>query len=128
MRRFLLALLLAIPAVVAHAESEDPWLMLQKATQAARDLSYKGVFVYQAGDHIKSVQITHTNNGHGEYARVVVLDGAPREMLSQGGDVVIFSAKNETVIMEKRRAHNLFPAVLPNDIEHLKIGDRKSVV
>ena len=127
MRRFLLAILLAIPAVVAHAESEDPWLMLQKAAHAARDLSYKGVFIYQAGDHIKSVQITHTNTGHGEYARMVVLDGAPREMLSQGGDVVIFSSKNETVIMEKRRAHNLFPAMLPDDIQLLKIGYQAKV-
>lgn len=120
MKRFLLAFLLASPFVVVHAEPEDPWLVLQKAASAAHDLSYKGVFIYQSGDNIKSVQITHTNSGQGEYARMVVLDGTPREMLSQGGDVVIFSSKNEKVIMEKRRAHNLFPAVLPEDIERLK--------
>ncbi|MCB5191676.1 MucB/RseB C-terminal domain-containing protein [Methylobacillus arboreus] len=120
MKRFLLAFLLATPIVVVHAESEDPWLVLKKAAQAAHDLSYAGVFIYQSGENVKSVQITHTNSGQGEYARVVVLDGTPREMLSQGSDVVIFSPKNEKVIMEKRRAHNLFPAVLPVDIEHLK--------
>lgn len=120
MKRFLLACLLATPFVVVHAEPEDPWLVLQKAARAAHDLSYKGVFIYQSGDNIKSVQITHTNSGQGEYARMVVLDGTPREMLSQGGDVVIFSSKNEKVIMEKRRAHNLFPAVLPDDMELLK--------
>ncbi|MBL8505652.1 MucB/RseB C-terminal domain-containing protein [Methylobacillus glycogenes] len=120
MKRFLLACLLATPMAVVHAEPEDPWLVLQKAAEAAHDLSYKGVFVYQSGENVKSVQITHMNYGQGEYARMVVLDGTPREMLSQGSDVVIFSPKNEKVIMEKRRAHNLFPAVLPANIQAIK--------
>lgn len=127
MRHFLLAILLVTPVATVHAESEDPWLVLQKAAQAAHDLSYKGVFIYQSGDNVKSVQITHTNSGQGEYARVVVLDGTPREMLSQGGDVVIFSSRNEKVVMEKRRAHNMFPAVLPADIEYLKTSYKARV-
>ena len=27
--------------------AEDPWLHLEKASQAARKLSYKGIFLYQ---------------------------------------------------------------------------------
>ena len=65
------------------AGQDDVWLTLQKASQAARELSYKGVFVYQSGNASKSVQLTHMNYGQGEYARMVVLDGAPREVLSQ---------------------------------------------
>ncbi|MCB5184800.1 MucB/RseB C-terminal domain-containing protein [Methylobacillus gramineus] len=127
MKRFLLACLLAAPIAIVHAEQEDPWQVLQKAAQAAHDLSYKGVFVYQSGENVKSVQVTHMNYGQGEYARVVVLDGIPREMLSQGSDVVIFSPKNEKVIMEKRRAHNLFPAVLPTAVDNIKASYRARI-
>lgn len=123
MRRFLLAWLLAMPlslALAATDSTNDSWLILQKAAHAARDLSYKGVFVYQSGANSKSVQITHMNYGQGEYARLVVLDGSPREVLSQGSDVVIFSPKNEKVVIEKRRGQNLFPALLPANMDVIK--------
>jgi sigma-E factor negative regulatory protein RseB len=118
MRRWLLACLLAMQATFAYAE--DPWLLLQNAADAARELSYRGIFVYQSGNNTRSVQITHMNYGQGEYARSVVLDGSPREVLSQGSDVVIYSPRNEKVVIAKRRAQNLFPALLPPQMDDLK--------
>ena len=127
MQRFLLACLLATAlslslslAIAAPDVTNDSWLVLQKAAHAARELSYKGVFVYQSGSNSKSVQITHMNYGQGEYARLIVLDGSPREVLSQGRDVVIFSPKNEKVVIEKRRGQNLFPALLPANMDVIK--------
>ena len=102
------------------AGQDDVWLMLQKASQAARELSYKGIFVYRSGSSSKSVQLTHMNYGQGEYARMVVLDGAQREVLSQGSDVVIFSPKNEKIMIEKKRGQNMFPALLPSNMDSLK--------
>lgn len=104
----------------SFAAQDDAWLALQKASQAARELSYKGVFVYQSGNASKSVQLTHMNYGQGEYARMVVLDGAPREVLSQGSDVVIFSPKNEKMMIEKKRGQNMFPALLPSNMDAIK--------
>lgn len=104
----------------SFAGQDDAWLTLQKASQAARELSYKGVFVYQSGNTSKSVQLTHMNYGQGEYARMVVLDGAPREVLSQGSDVVIFSPKNEKIMIEKKRGQNMFPALLPSNMDAIK--------
>lgn len=123
MKRFLLACLLATQISISFAgqDSDDElWLVLQKAAHAAHDLSYKGIFVYQSGTRAKSVQITHMNYGQGEYARIVVLDGTPREILSQGSDAVIFSPRNEKVIIEKRRGRNLFPALLPANMDAIK--------
>ncbi len=123
MKRVLLACLLACQISFAFAGQDsvdDPWLVLQKAARAARELSYKGVFVYQAGPNTKAVQITHMNYGQGEYAHIVVLDGSPREALSQGSDVVIFSPRNEKVIIEKRHGKNLFPALLPANMDVIK--------
>lgn len=100
--------------------SEDPWLALQKTAYAARELNYQGVFVYQNGNQIRSVQITHMNNAGRELTRNVVLDGQPREVFSEGSDIVIFNAQNNKVVIEKRRGQNLFPAMLPTNLEALK--------
>ncbi|HEY8119369.1 MAG TPA: MucB/RseB C-terminal domain-containing protein [Methylophilaceae bacterium] len=123
MKRLLLACLLATFCSFAFAgqdATDDPWLLLQKAAHAAHELSYKGLFVYQSGASARSVEITHMNYGQGEYARIVVLDGSPREVLSQGSDVVIFNQKNEKVIIEKKRGQNLFPALLPANMDPIK--------
>lgn len=119
MLRFLLLCCLAAP-FSSFAASDDPWLILQKASQAARELSYQGVFIYQSGTNVKSVQITHMNYGQGEYARMVVLDGTPREVLRQGSDVVIFNPQGEKVVIEKRRGQNMFPALLPTNMDTIK--------
>jgi sigma-E factor negative regulatory protein RseB len=99
---------------------EDPWLALQKTAYAARELNYQGVFVYQNGAQTRSVQITHMNNAGRELTRNVVLDGQPREVFSEGSDIVIFNAKNNKVVIEKRRGQNLFPAMLPTNLDVLK--------
>lgn len=110
------------PPAVANTASanEAMWQILQKAAVAARALSYQGIFTYQTGQQLKSVQITHYFNGQGEFSRNVVLDAAPREVFSQGGDLVIFSPRNEKVVIEKRRGQNMFPAVLPTNLSTIK--------
>ncbi|HZV62308.1 MAG TPA: MucB/RseB C-terminal domain-containing protein [Methylophilaceae bacterium] len=118
MKQLLLTCLLAMQVSFAYAE--DPWALLEGAAEAARELSYRGIFVYQSGNNSRSVEITHMNYGQGEYARSVVLDGSPREVLSQGSDVVIYSPRNEKVVITKRRAQNLFPALLPPEVDVLK--------
>ena len=121
MRIFIIVVsLLGLFISSAFAAQEDAWLALQKASQAARELSYKGVFVYQSGSASKSVQLTHMNYGQGEYARMVVLDGSPREVLSQGRDVSIYSPKNEKIVIEKKRGQNMFPALLPSNMDAIK--------
>ncbi len=114
--------------------AEDAWLLLQKTAYAARELNYQGVFVYQNGKQTRSVQITHMNNNGQEMARNVVLDngvtlgqagqagqaGQPREVYSQGNNVVIVRPKNQKVVMEKRRGQNLFPAMLPTDLRSIE--------
>ncbi|MDR2874355.1 MAG: MucB/RseB C-terminal domain-containing protein [Methylobacillus sp.] len=96
--------------------------MLEKAAQAAHKLSYKGIFVYQSGSTVNSMQITHMNYAQGEYARLVSLDGQPREVLRQGNDVVIYSPRNEKVLVERRRIQVSFPAVLPGLTNTLKMS------
>jgi sigma-E factor negative regulatory protein RseB len=105
---------------IQAATDDEKWLVLQKAALAAHALSYQGVFVCQSGQQSKSVQIKHFFDGKNEFARNVLLDGSPREVLSQGSDLVIYNPKNEKIIIEKRRGQNMFPAVLPTNLVAVK--------
>lgn len=125
--RYLLTLLLTSTTLfvsttysIRAATDDAMWQTLQKAAVAAHALSYQGIFVYQTGQQSKSVQITHFFNGSGEFARNVVLDGTPREVFSQGHDLVIFNPKDEKVVIEKRRGQNMFPAILPTNLDSVK--------
>lgn len=120
MKRIVLVLSFLLWSAAALAGQDDAWMMLEKASQAAHALSYKGIFVYQTGASSKSVQVTHMNYGQGEYSRMVVLDGSPREALSQGNDMVIFNPRNEKVVIEKKRGQSMFPALLPDNMELIK--------
>jgi len=102
------------------AFANDPWQMLEKTAYAARELNYEGQFIYQNGNQVRTVQITHMNNGGREFTRNMVLDDKPREVYSQGSDIVIFQPRNQKVMIEKRRGQNLFPAMLPTDLQLIK--------
>lgn len=115
-----IVLLLLLPLSAIAASEDDLWVMLDKAGQAAHQLNYKGIFVYQSGRNVSSMQITHMNYAQGEYARLISLDGQPREVFRQGNDVVIYNPRNEKVLIEKRRLQSSFPAVLPGLSEMLK--------
>ena len=127
--RLLFLLLLSVISVQSIA-ADDAWLMLQKTAYAARELNYQGVFAYQNGKQTRSVQITHMNRDGQEMTRNLVLDAKlqakqSREVFSQGNDILIVSPKHEsnntsTVVIEKRRGQNLFPAMLPTDLQALK--------
>jgi sigma-E factor negative regulatory protein RseB len=102
------------------ANADNAWDMLQKTALAARELNYQGVFVYQNGSQMRSVQITHMNSNGKELTRNLVMDGQPREVFSEGSEIVIFNPKNDKVVIEKRRGQNLFPAMLPTDLNIIK--------
>ena len=125
-----LALTLVLSVLSAQSiAADDAWLMLQKTAYAARELNYQGVFAYQNGKQTRLVQITNMNRDGQEMTRNLVLDTSlqakqPREVFSQGNDILIVSPKNDantsTVVIEKRRGQNLFPAMLPTDLQSLK--------
>ena len=127
MLRAALVALLALVSANSYAV-DDAWFVLQKSAYASRELNYQGVFVYQNGKQTRSVQITHMNNAGQELTRNVVLDNSitsgqvnqPREVYSQGKDIVIFRPQNQKMVIEKRRGQNLFPAMLPTDLVSIK--------
>ena len=128
MLRFVFIISLSLASYLVSSVSvaaDDAWLALQKSAYAARELNYQGVFLYVNGKQASSVQVTHMNNAGREMTRNVVLDNnaqanQPREVYSQGSDIVILHQKNQKTVIEKRRGQNLFPAMLPTDLRAVK--------
>ena len=120
---FLLAHFFLIFASLASAEAtSDPWVVLQKSALAARQLGYRGVFVYQSGESSSAVQITHMSNQGKEYTHSIVMDGQKKELLNESGDLIIYNPKKEKVMVEKRHSKNIFPGLLPEDIALIKVS------
>lgn len=115
-----LVLMIASLAGLADVASIEPWQILEKSAYAARELNYEGKFKYINGNQTRTVEITHMNYGGREVARNVVLDDNQREVYSQGNDIVIFQPTSQNVLIKKRRGQNLFPAMLPTDLNVIK--------
>lgn len=111
-RLMLLGGLCLLHPFLAHAQA-DAMQWLQRASQAAKRLSYTGTFVYQSGNINETSRITHLVDAAGEAERLEVLDGSPREVVRINDEVQCFLSEQRTVIVERRPGGRSFPALLP---------------
>jgi len=106
----------------ARAQSVDQgealaWL--QRIANAARELNYRGTFVYQYGKQTETSRITHFVDRTGEYEKLETLDGPRREIIRNSGEILTFYAETRVVKRERRTARKLFPALLPEQLATL---------
>ncbi len=114
---------LLLVAFAPRAETQaQAWQLLQKAAVAGHVMSYTGIFVYTNASHTKAIQVKHIYDGKGEYSRNVTLEETPRELFTEGQELVIYNRKDEKVIIKKRHAKNIFPNILPIKTQQLKAG------
>jgi sigma-E factor negative regulatory protein RseB len=86
---------------------------LQKMADAARRMSYEGVFVVRQGDSLQTLSISNRPAGQSNESRLMALDGNQREVrCSQTGAVTVEATGNQ-VRMEKRLSRRHFPDLLP---------------
>lgn len=107
-----LLLLLQLPA--AADTPSDPLAWLGRIASAGGRLNYVGTFMYQSGEHVETSRIAHRVDGSGEYERLEVLDGSPREIIRDRDGVRCVLPEQKTIIIDEpgsgRRA---FPVRLP---------------
>ncbi len=92
---------------------------LQRIAQAARDLNYRGTFVYQHGDQAETSRITHFVDRTGEYEKLETLDGPRREIIRTNAEIITYFADSRAIKREKRTARKQFPALLPEQLSTL---------
>lgn len=111
-----LSLLIAISAfaetVDSPAEKRDAQSWLRKIQLAAQRLNYSGTFVYQQGNQMRTSRITHLLDGRNEIEKLEILDGRPREYIRKNEEVICYVPEARMLQVEKRVAHDVFPAML----------------
>jgi sigma-E factor negative regulatory protein RseB len=119
---FVAAVFISVASTAAHAlpQTDDPLVVRREAAswlnrihQAAQQLSYEGIFVYQRGSAVQSSRITHyADRADGEYEQLESLDGKPRRMLRHNDDVYTFVPERKLCVVERRQNKDSFPALL----------------
>lgn len=116
----LVAQVLLVGAARADAlDDAEALALLQRIAQAARDLNYRGTFVYQHGNHAETSRITHFVDRTGEFEKLETLDGPRREIIRNSAEIITFYADSGVVKRERRTARKVFPALLPDQLSVL---------
>ncbi len=93
----------------------DAMAWLKKIAAASRQVNYAGTFVYQHGNRSETSRIAHLVNAGGEFERLEILDGPPREIIRNNDNVTCYLPESKTVVIEKRMARR-FPVALPEQV------------
>ncbi|MER2553489.1 MAG: MucB/RseB C-terminal domain-containing protein [Thauera sp.] len=107
----LCAFLAQAPALAEHPT--DPLSWLGRISTAGQQLNYVGTFMYQSGAHVETSRIAHRVDAGGEYERLEVLDGSPREIIRRGTEVRCVLPDERTVIIDETQGRRAFPARVP---------------
>ena len=99
---------------------QNPWGIIERCQKASQNLNYKGIYISQNGQELKSVEITHALHGSEQFTRINLLDGNADEVLSHGKNVVIYHKHDNNVVIQKREQQHLFPAIFRGQISEIK--------
>ena len=119
-KNFLQIVLITLSTVNISMAIDDPWKVISDAHLAAKNLNYQGIYHFTHNKETQSIEITHVLHETDEYTRMTLMDGAPGEMLSHGKNTTVYHSSEKNVHIKKRHSHNLFPAVIPDNIDNLK--------
>ncbi len=122
MRRFaaILGLCALFVQTPARAEApDDPLFWLGRITSANQRLNYVGTLVYHTGKDIETLRIAHRTGADGEYERLEVVDGQPREITRTGDEVRCVLPEQKTVIIDHSGEQRAFQVRLPTSVSAL---------
>jgi len=120
MKHIILILFLLTLAETPLLADQNPWGIIERSHKSSQNLDYKGIYISQNGQELKSVEITHALHGSEQFTKINLLDGNADELLSHGKNVMIYHKHDNNVVIQKRQQQHLFPAIFPDDISEIK--------
>jgi sigma-E factor negative regulatory protein RseB len=108
------ALLLAVsllPGVAAATDTADTWL--ERMNHALHELNYEGRFVYQHGQTLEAMYLSHTVNSGEEREHLVSLTGLRREVIRANDTVTCMAFYPEAPQVDRRPAGRRLAPVQP---------------
>ena len=124
---------LACAAGVAADDDANALAWLERMASAAKQLNYSGTFNYLSDQRFETMRIAHAVGEKGERERLETLDGSPREVIRNDGEVRCVLPGLKTVIIDRQGGRRAFPGRLPLSVgqlgEHYRIvkGDKGRV-
>lgn len=108
----------SVLAQVGYGQAEAlSWM--QRVSASARQLSYSGTFVFMNGTRSETSRIVHVAKEGGQFEKLEVLDGSPREVVRHNDEVTCYLPEKRLVVIEQRSSRNSFPALLPASLAGL---------
>lgn len=120
LRSLLFGVFAAVLVGAAHVHASDAREWLNRAASAPKQLNYTGVYVYQHGEHLEVMRVSHRRDANGEQEKIEVLEDVPRQFLRVDKDVYCELPDGKTVRMEKNTPRRFFPAILGDNPENLQ--------
>lgn len=117
MSRFAAGVALLLAAGVAQAGT--PGAMLVRISEAARDVNYEGVVVYQGQNRLETLKVVHGFRDGVELERVEALTGAPREIVKRDGKVICLLPRDRKFTLDRPTPKGLFPTLTPERVAQL---------
>ncbi len=108
---FLFVLLLAGSLQAAESlPTAEASRLIDRANQAARQLSYQGVYVHQHGDMVENFRIMQLVEGGAEQERCESLDGPAREYVRTGNQYHMYHADTPlSIALDRMAVSRFFP-------------------
>ena len=128
--RLNLLLLFAMPWLT-HAE-ESALQLLEKMASAEQYLDYEGTFIYVSGTSVKTMQVVHGFDQHGERERLTSLTGSTREIVKDDQHFFYVMPEKKVVLVETREGldqHTVFvrESIHGNPFYHYDLGKTERV-
>ena len=112
--------LLVFLGVSAPLSADEAMQLVQKMSDAMRNLSYRGNFVYMHENQLESMQITHYRDAHGEKERLISLNGEAREIIRDNQNLTCIWPSSRKVVVDSSRQNSFSPIFIPDDIKRLE--------
>jgi len=112
----LLWVLVILQIQVQAADVQSSEQLINKMSDAIRNLNYEGVFVFTRNNKIDTMRILHKFDGQSEREKIISLTGSAREIIRTNQTVTGIFPDTQEVMVEKSRARS-FASKLPDPIE-----------
>ena len=113
---FNLVLVTILMAGIGQASAGAAMDWIQKMSDAMRNLSYQGNFVYIHENQLESMSIFHVNNEFGERERLLSLNGEAREVIRDDKNLTCVWPSSKKVVIDGSRQNKFSPLFIPENI------------
>ena len=94
--------------------------LLGRAHNAAQQLDYSGVFVFQQGAQVRTSRITHLRRAGRVQEKLEILDGQLIEYIRNGDEIICYLPAERRLILESRDTHKTFPELMTANPEKVE--------